>query len=181
VWISTYQPSVGPAGANTVPTGRGGALIKADPATANSVYTSYPAGDYSSPVIHTVSIPAMLGGISCSQVKGTTFNRYSKLVQRVHCQPYSHGRLPQASRCPYASMNPAGCPSSCRSAPEALVWHAAPLALLNVSMMIAKHARNTCRWPYVRPGMSFAVTAGDGNRPDNRQYVLLQGRRPNQG
>jgi len=55
VWLSTYQPSVGPAGANTVPTGRGGALIKADPATANAVYTSYPAGDYSSPVIHRVS------------------------------------------------------------------------------------------------------------------------------
>ncbi len=55
MWLSTYQPSVGPAGANTVPTGRGGALIKADPATANAVYTSYPAGDYSSPVIHRVS------------------------------------------------------------------------------------------------------------------------------
>ena len=56
VWISTYQPSVKPAGANTVPSGRGGALIKANPATANAVYTSYPGADYSSPVIHTVSI-----------------------------------------------------------------------------------------------------------------------------
>jgi len=55
VWISSYQPSVASAGANTVPSGRGGALIKADPATANSVYTSFPDGDYSSPVIHTVS------------------------------------------------------------------------------------------------------------------------------
>ncbi len=55
VWISSYQPSVGPAGANTVPSGRGGALIKADPATSNAVYTSYPTGDYSSPVIHRVS------------------------------------------------------------------------------------------------------------------------------
>ena len=55
VWISSYQPSVTSAGANTVPSGRGGALIKADPTTANSVYTSYPDGDYSSPVIHTVS------------------------------------------------------------------------------------------------------------------------------
>jgi len=55
VWISSYQPSVGPAGANTVPSGRGGALIKADPATANAVYTAYTTNDYSSPVIHTVS------------------------------------------------------------------------------------------------------------------------------
>ncbi len=55
VWISTYEKSVGPANATTVPSGRGGALIVADTATANTVYTSYPAGDYSSPVIHTVS------------------------------------------------------------------------------------------------------------------------------
>ncbi len=57
MWISSYQPSVGPAGANTVPSGRGGALIKADPTTANAVYTSYPAADYSSPVFHTVCTP----------------------------------------------------------------------------------------------------------------------------
>ena len=55
VWISTYSPSVGPASANTVPSGRGGALIKANPATANAIYTSYTTNDYSSPVIHTVS------------------------------------------------------------------------------------------------------------------------------
>ena len=55
VWISTYSPSVGPAGANTVPSGRGGALIKANPVTANAVYTSYTTNDYSWPVIHTVS------------------------------------------------------------------------------------------------------------------------------
>ena len=53
VWISTYQPAVGPAGPNTVPSGRGGALIKADPTTANAVYKSLTL-DYSSPVIHTV-------------------------------------------------------------------------------------------------------------------------------
>ena len=56
VWISTYEPSVKPANATTVPSGRGGALIIANPKTANAVYTSYPAGDYSSPVIHTVCI-----------------------------------------------------------------------------------------------------------------------------
>ena len=54
VWISTYQPSVASAGATTTPSGRGGALIIADPATANSVYTSFFTNDYSSPVIHTV-------------------------------------------------------------------------------------------------------------------------------
>ena len=53
VWISTSSSGVAAAGANSVPTGTYGALIKGNTATSNAVYTSYPDADYSSPVIHT--------------------------------------------------------------------------------------------------------------------------------